>query len=49
MVIGEDRMSSLTVPSIPNLKEWMRQAILTTNEDAINHPKEICTGYGING
>lgn len=45
IVIGADQkfVGALIVPSIPNLKEWMRQKqiLFTTNEDAINHPKVL--------
>ena len=45
MVVGADQkfVGALIVPSIPNLKEWMRQKeiVFTTNEDAINHPKVL--------
>jgi long-chain acyl-CoA synthetase len=45
MVVGADQkfVGALIVPSIPNLKEWMRQKgiAFTTNEDAINHPKVL--------
>ncbi len=42
MVVGADQkfVGALIVPSIPNLKEWMRHKgiTFTTNEDAIHHP-----------
>ena len=45
MVVGADQkfVGALIVPSIPNLKEWMRhkQINFTTNEDAIHHPKVL--------
>ena len=45
MVVGADQkfVGALIVPSIPNLKEWMRhkQITFTTNEDAIHHPKVL--------
>jgi len=45
MVVGADQkfVGALIVPSIPNLKEWMRHKDIpfTTNEDAINHPKVL--------
>jgi long-chain acyl-CoA synthetase len=45
MVVGADQkfVGALIVPSMPNLKEWMRQKDIpfTTNEDAINHPKVL--------
>ena len=45
MVVGADQkfVGALIVPSMPNLKEWMRQKgiAFTTNEDAINHPKVL--------
>ncbi|MEO7767504.1 MAG: long-chain fatty acid--CoA ligase, partial [Ferruginibacter sp.] len=45
MVIGADQkfVGALIVPSIPNLKEWMRlkEINYTTNEDAIHHPKVL--------
>ncbi len=45
MVIGADQkfVGALIVPSIPNLKEWMRhkQIPFTTNEDAVHHPKVL--------
>jgi len=43
MVLGADQkfVGALIVPSIPNLKEWMRlkQIPFTTNEDVVNNPK----------
>ena len=45
MVVGADQkfVGALIVPSIPNLKEWMRHKNIpfTTNEDAIHHPKVL--------
>ncbi|MEO6730404.1 MAG: long-chain fatty acid--CoA ligase [Ferruginibacter sp.] len=45
MVVGADKkfVGALIVPSIPNLKEWMRHKEIpfTTNEDAIHHPKVL--------
>ncbi|MBC7886805.1 MAG: long-chain fatty acid--CoA ligase [Ferruginibacter sp.] len=45
MVVGADHkfVGALIVPSIPNLKEWMRlkEIKFTTNEDAIHHPKVL--------
>jgi len=45
MVVGADQkfVGALIVPSIPNLKEWMRLKDIhfTTNEDAIHHPKVL--------
>lgn len=45
MVVGADQkfVGALIVPSMPNLKEWMRQKEIqfTTNEDAVNHPKVL--------
>ncbi len=45
MVIGADMkfVAALIVPSMPNLKEWMRLKGIsfTTNEDAINNPKVL--------
>ena len=45
MVVGADQkfVGALIVPSISNLKEWMRHKDIpfTTNEDAINHPKVL--------
>ncbi|CAN5872632.1 AMP-dependent synthetase/ligase [soil metagenome] len=45
MVVGADQkfVGALIVPSIPNLKEWMRLKGIsfTTNEDAIHHPKVL--------
>ncbi len=45
MVVGADRkfVGALIVPSMPNLKEWMRQKNIpfTTNQDAINHPEVL--------
>jgi len=42
MVVGADQkfVGALIVPSMPNLKEWMRQKGIrfTTNLDAVNHP-----------
>ncbi len=43
MVVGADQkfVGALIVPSMPNLKEWMRlkQIPFTTHEDVVNHPK----------
>ncbi len=45
MVVGADKkfVGALIVPSIPNLKEWMRLKGIPfiTNEDAIHHPKVL--------
>jgi long-chain acyl-CoA synthetase len=45
MIVGADQkfVGALIVPSLSNLKEWMRQKSITftTNEDAINHPKVL--------
>jgi long-chain acyl-CoA synthetase len=45
MIVGSDQkfVGALIVPSLPNLKGWMRQQDIpfTTNEDAINHPKVL--------
>ncbi len=45
MVVGADQkfVGALIVPSMPNLKEWMRLKGIsfTTNEDAIHHPKVL--------
>lgn len=45
MVVGADQkfVGALIVPSMPNLKEWMRHKDIpfTTNEDAVNHPKVL--------
>ena len=45
MVVGADQkfVGALIVPSIPNLKEWMKHKDIpfTTNEDAINHPQVL--------
>jgi long-chain acyl-CoA synthetase len=45
MVIGAEEkfVGALIVPSIPNLKEWMRhkQIPFTTKEDAVHHPKVL--------
>ena len=45
MIVGADQkfVGALIVPSLPNLKDWMRQKTIpfTTNEDAINHPKVL--------
>jgi long-chain acyl-CoA synthetase len=42
MVVGAEQkyVGALIVPSIPNLKEWMRQKNIpfVTNEDAVNNP-----------
>jgi len=43
MIVGAEQkfVGALIVPSIPNLKEWMRQKNIpfVTNEDAINNPE----------
>jgi long-chain acyl-CoA synthetase len=43
MIIGAEEkfVSALIVPSMPNLKEWMRSQDIpfTTNEDAVHNPK----------
>ena len=45
MVVGADKkfVGALIVPSLPNLKEWMRtnEIPFTTSEDAIHHPKVL--------
>lgn len=45
MVVGADEkfVGALIVPSLPNLKEWMRlkEINFTTNEDAIHNPKVL--------
>lgn len=45
MVVGAEKkfVAALIVPSIPNLKEWMRLKDIpfTTPEDAVNHPKVL--------
>jgi long-chain acyl-CoA synthetase len=45
MVVGAEQkfVGALIVPSMPNLKEWMRQKNIafTTNEDAVNHPEVL--------
>jgi long-chain acyl-CoA synthetase len=45
MIVGADQkfVGALIVPSLSNLKDWMRQKTIpfTTNEDAINHPKVL--------
>ncbi len=45
MVVGADQkfVGALIVPSIPNLKEWMKHKSIpfTTNEDAIHHPEVL--------
>lgn len=45
MVVGADQkfVGALIVPSIPNLKEWMKHKDIafTTNEDAINHTQVL--------
>jgi len=45
MVVGAEQkfVGALIVPSIPNLKEWMRQKNLpfVTNEDAVNNPEVL--------
>jgi long-chain acyl-CoA synthetase len=45
MIVGAEQkfVGALIVPSIPNLKEWMRQKEIpfVTNEDAVNNPKVL--------
>jgi len=45
MVVGADQkfVGALIVPSMPNLKEWMRHKAIpfTSNVDAIHHPKVL--------
>lgn len=45
MIVGAEQkfVGALIVPSIPNLKEWMRQKGLefVSNENAINHPQVL--------
>ena len=45
MVVGAERkfVGALIVPSIPTLKEWMREKNIpfTTTEDALHHPKVL--------
>ena len=45
MVVGADQkfVGALIVPSMPNLKEWMRHKSIpfTSNVDAIHHPKVL--------
>lgn len=45
MVIGAEQkfVAALIVPSIPNLREWMRHKGInfTTNEDAVNNPQVL--------
>lgn len=45
MVVGADRkfVGALIVPSMPNLKEWMRLKSIpfTTTEDALHHPEVL--------
>ena len=45
MIVGAEQkfVGALIVPSIPNLKEWMRQKNIpfVTNEDAINNPEVL--------
>jgi long-chain acyl-CoA synthetase len=45
MIVGAEEkfVGALIVPSMPNLKEWMRLKGIsfTTNEDAIHHPKVL--------
>lgn len=45
MVVGAEQkfVGAYIVPSIPNLKEWLRlkEIPFTTNEDIINHPKVL--------
>ena len=45
MVVGSERkfVGALIIPSIPTLKEWMREKgiAFTTIEDALHHPKVL--------
>jgi long-chain acyl-CoA synthetase len=45
MIVGAEQkfVGALIVPSMPNLREWMRQQAITftSNEDAIHHPKVL--------
>ena len=45
MIVGAEQkfVGALIVPSIPNLKEWMRQKNIhfVTNEDAVNNPEVL--------
>ena len=45
MIVGAEQkfVGALIVPSMPNLKEWMRHKgiAFTTNEDAVNNPKVL--------
>ncbi len=45
MIVGAEQkfVGALIVPSMPNLKEWMKQKGIAfiTNEDAVHHPKVI--------
>ena len=45
MIVGAEQkfVGALIVPSMPNLKEWMRQndVAFTTNKEAIHHPKVL--------
>ena len=45
MIVGAEQkfVGALIVPSIPNLREWMRQQNIsfTSNEEAIHHPKVL--------
>lgn len=45
MIVGADEkfVGALIVPSIPNLKEWMKHKGInfTTNEDAVNNPQVL--------
>ncbi len=45
MIVGSEQkfVGALIVPSIPNLKEWMRQQNIsfTTNEEIIHHPRVL--------
>lgn len=45
MVVGAEKkfVGAFIVPSMPTLKEWMRQKSIpfTTNEDAVNHPEVL--------
>lgn len=45
MIVGAEKkfVGALIVPSIPNLKDWMRQKNIpfVTNEDAVNNPQVL--------
>ena len=45
MIVGADKkfVGALIVPSIPNIKEWMRQKniLFVTSEDAVNNPQVL--------